>query len=478
MSKNRTATAWPAPRFPGMTFVLESTVSDVEGVKRFIKEEGGRVVPVITASVNYLLNGSRRGNKKTPEKKRADDLNQKGAAIQFLTEEQFFASLLPRTRDDALLWLESGKKGHERWRSLWNYWNDAKFTLDFNGLDFRGKDLSGCNFCAVTFIGADLSDTNLSGAYLDHLQGTHFDGACLRSATFHEASDCSFRRADLTGLNIHPNGVISNCDFTDALLPGFRGMASQLTTSVFRKADLPLAWLEESILRNNDFTAADLHEAQLARCDLTESKLVGADLRNADMRNAILVNADLRKADLRQTALADADLRGAIIDAADFRGASLFGVKVGKLDIAKARGLFEQMLAVGGVEGPMMRELAELARQSQLIQISIDLDLSGERIELSLQFINYHGCFCAGGVGVPCRRDYYPGGPINGKTVQEVMLNLAKKWHAGKLQLPSLTVTAKKCPLSKRDLVKCARGAWCEAFGVADPSGNEENKEH
>src|SRR5207248_304949 len=125
MRKKKTAIAWPAPRFPGKAFVLERTVSGAEGVTQFIKEEGGRIVSAVTASLDYLVSGYRRGNKKTPEKKRADELNQKGAAIQFLDEQQFYARLLP-TRDEALLLLKAGNKGRERWRRLWNTWNAAQ----------------------------------------------------------------------------------------------------------------------------------------------------------------------------------------------------------------------------------------------------------------------------------------------------------------------------------------------------------------
>src|SRR5262245_27640147 len=216
MSKKQPSITWPAPRFPGKTFVLESTVSDVEGVKRFIREEGGRVVPAVTASVDYLLTGHRGGNKKTPKKKRAEELNRKGAAIQFLNEERFCACLLP-TRDEALVLIAAGKKGRDRWRRLWNYFNDAQTTLDFNGLDLRGKDLSGCNFFTATFIGADLRDTDLSDCCLRQLKDIRFDGACLRSASFSEADHCSFKKADLTEANINP-AVFTNCDFTGAVL--------------------------------------------------------------------------------------------------------------------------------------------------------------------------------------------------------------------------------------------------------------------
>jgi hypothetical protein len=134
MTRKNSGVGWPAPRFPGKTFVLESTVSGAEGLTRFIEEEGGRVVPTVTASLDYLLTGPRRGNKKTPEKKRAEELNRKGASIEFLDEQEFFARLLP-TRDEALLLIGAGEKGRERWGVLWNHWNDARTTLDLNGLD-------------------------------------------------------------------------------------------------------------------------------------------------------------------------------------------------------------------------------------------------------------------------------------------------------------------------------------------------------
>jgi uncharacterized protein YjbI with pentapeptide repeats len=440
-------------------------------VKQFIEEEGGRVVPEVTPSLDYLLTGYRRGNKKTSEKKRADELNQKGAAIQFLSEQQFYARLLP-TRDEALLLLDAGEKGRERWQRLWNYWNNAQATLDFNGLDFRGKDLSYCNFCAVTFIGADLRDTNLSGCCLRQLKDVRFDGASLRSASFSEASHCSFKKADLTEAHINP-AVFTDCDFTGAVLCKVGGPYSQMTDCVFRKADLREAWLGESKLQQLDFTGADLREARLEKCDLTGAKLVGADLRNADLRNAILVHADLRKADFREAGLADADLTDAIIDGADFSGASLLGAQLGRLDLTKARGLRPELLSTGGAEGPKMRELVEVARQSQRLEVRIDLDLNGERVLLSMQSGSSSWGFSAAGYATHYRQGGSYGTPIDGQTVQAVMLNLAKKWHAGKLQLASVAVTAKKCPVPKPELKQLVASAWCEAFGVGVPSARD-----
>jgi uncharacterized protein YjbI with pentapeptide repeats len=463
MNKKRTAIAWPSPRYQGKTFVLESTVSNADSVKWFIKEEGGRVGRVITASVDYLINGYRRGNKKSPEKKRADDLNQKGAAIQFLDEQQFFASLLPTTRDEALLWLKAGKKGRERWQSHWNHWNDAKFTLDFNGLDFRGKDFSGCNFCAATFVGADLRDANLSSCCLRGLKDIRFEGACLASASFSEASDCSFRKSDLSEAHINP-AVFNHCDFTEARLCKIGGSYSDMKDCVFRKADLREAELEESKLQGLDFTGADLSGARLSRCDFTGAKLVGAKLVGADLTDAVLVGADLSKANLTEAILINVNLTSAIIDGANFTQATITALQLGDLDPTRARGLDPTQAARGGKVGPNIRNLETIVGQSGKLETQAIIDMAGESITLGLvshdngRWINtmvqdpacgYHG---------------------HTQSFSNGMIEVTRKFIRGTLLLDTITIKCSKGPRKAKDLKELVVKAWYEAMGIEPPS--------
>jgi uncharacterized protein YjbI with pentapeptide repeats len=475
MSKKHNATAWPAPRFPGKTFVLESTVSDPEGIKQFVEEEGGRVVQAVTASLDYLLTGYRRGKKKTPEKKRADELNLKGAAIQFLDEQQFYARLLP-TRDEGLLLLKAGKNGLDRWRQLWNHWNDAQTILDFNGLDFRGKDLAHCNFCAVTFIGADLRDADLSGCCLRQLRDIRFDGACLRSASFSEASHCSFKKADLTEAHINP-AVFTNCDFTGAVLCEVGGSYSRMTDCVFRKADLREADLEDSELQGLDFTDADLTGARLPKCDFTKAKLTGAKLAGADLTDAVLARADLSKADLTKAILINADLTGATIDGATFTGATLTGLRTGNIDPARAKGLDLTQTAVGGKVGPNLRELESVAAQSRRLETQAIIDLTETSITLGLTS-HQNSRWISTMIREPtCGRHG------SCQSFSDGMIEVTKKFIRGTLRPETISAKCSKGPLKARELKELAVRAWSEAMGIEPPSAGairqtlEEDKE-
>lgn len=464
--KEKSATAWPAPRFPGKTFVLESTVPAVKQFKRFMKrvieEEGGRLASSVTESVDYLLTIDQRGNRKSADRKRAKELNRKGAAIQFLDVNQFFMRLLP-TQDEALILLQSGERGCNRWRMFESHWNAAQTTYDFNGIDLRGKDLSECNFCAAVFTGADLRNTDLTGCNLGRLKDTRFDGARLHEAHFSEASRCSFKKADLTEAHINP-AEFTSCDFTGAIMRELSGRFSQMTDCVFRQANLREARLEESKLRHVDFTGADLSGAHLSKCDFTGVKLTGAKLVGADLTDAVLAEADLSKADLTDAVLVNADLTGATIDGARFTGATLTGLQYGNTDPARATGLDLSQAVIGGKIGPNIRQLEDVAGQSQRLQTQAIITLRGKSIALGLT--SHRNSRLVGTVmsDQTCS--------LNGfsQSLSSGMIEVTKKFNLGQLRLDTVTVKCSKGPMKSGDLQELAVRAWCEAIGVEPPS--------
>jgi uncharacterized protein YjbI with pentapeptide repeats len=460
MAKKKSA-AWPAARFPGKTFVLDANVQSREDIEQFIAEEGGRALPAVAAALDYFVTGYRRGNKKSAEQKSAEELNSKGAAIALLTEEQFYALLLP-TREEALVLLNAGEKGRMRWQRLWNHWWGLTTPLDLDGVDLRGKKLAHCNLGRFTLNHADLRDADLTGACLPPLTDATLDGACLCHASFSQASHCSFKQADATDAHVNP-AVFTSCDFTGAVLRKLGGPYSQATDCVFRNADLSEAWLEQSKLQQADFTGANLTAARLPKCDLTGAKLAGARLAGADLTDAMLVGADLRKAVLTDAVLVNADLTNALIEGADFTGANLAGVNLGGIDPSQAIGLVVPS-GPGGQIGPNIRELEKVAHQSRRLETGAVIDLKDGRVEVML---TYHGK--SGWITTHLKAP--SGGITSGaQTLSAGMIDLTRKWTHGTLCLESITAKVSKGPLRSRDLLPLAVAAWCEACGTPVPA--------
>jgi uncharacterized protein YjbI with pentapeptide repeats len=460
MARKKSAPDWPAPRFPNRTFALASNLQ-TEGVKKFIEEEGGQVVSAVSASLDYLITGYPQGNRKTPEEKQARELNKKGAAIHVLSEQQFYTLLLP-DREEALLLLEAGEKGRQRWQALWNTWNFVRTKMDFSGLDLRGKNLSRCQLQTLILDGADLRNANLSGCALPELKEVKLDGAHLPWASFSRASGCSFTKADASQAHINP-AVFTGCDFTGAVLHKLGGMFSQITDCVFRKVDLREAGLERSQLRQTDFTEANLSGAELGQCVFDGVRFRGTKLVGAKLAGTRFVKADLSNADLRGAFLMGADLSGAVIDGANFEGANLADANLAGLDLAKARGLDPAAMTGKGKAGPQIAALEQVVRQSQRVSLVVTATLpSGGYVILQVDASKYG----VAGYHTVYREKSSDGRPGDGSTIPACMLHLANLYWRGTLQFDSVEVKAKNCPMGGRDLKKLALAAWCEAFGI------------
>jgi uncharacterized protein YjbI with pentapeptide repeats len=452
----------PAPKFPKKTFFLAGNVSDPEAATKFIKEEGGLVVAAVDAHLDYLVAGYPRGNRKTPEEKQARELNRKGAAIRVLTEQQFYILLLP-IREEALMLLQGGTRGRERWRALANHWWNLPALLDLRGIDLRGRKLPHCDFGHLLLDGADLRDADLTGCALPELREVRLDGARLRSASFTQATRCRFKGTDLTDAHINP-AVVASCDFAGAVLRKLRGPYSEMTDCVFRKADLREASLEESQLRRLDFRGADLSAALLSKCDFTGATFVGAKLACADLTDAVLTGADLRRADLTDALLVGADLTGAMIDGANFTGATLTGIRLGGLDPTKARGLDPAAAAVGGKVGPNLRALEDVARQSRRLQTRAVIELPGQTV--TVEITSYHRSSWL----TTFTQHPTMGRHSYAKTLSAGMIDLTRKFSNGKLRFDAITVKSSKCPVKPTELRSLAFRAWAEAMGVDPPS--------
>jgi hypothetical protein len=126
--------------------------------------------------------------------------------------------------------------------------------------------------------------------------------------------------------------------------------------------------------------------------------------------------------------------------------------------------------ARGGLILPLAK-LAKTARASRRLSTTAELEVQGRDAE-----VNASGQHTSSG-------EYYAGGSFSyepepatsfaaaivGETLELAMLNQAKLFFKGKLKLDSVEVKASKCPLKRKELLRLARAAWCEAFGIEIP---------
>lgn len=135
-------------------------------------------------------------------------------------------------------------------------------------------------------------------------------------------------------LNVAYGYDCSDCDLSNAVLPGRYMSGAKLHRVNFQnanlqranlsKASMPGAYLRGANLRSAnlewvDLTSADLVRANLDGAGLLRAKLPNANLSATSLRNAYMESATLSRADLREANLENADLRGA-----DLTNASLY----------------------------------------------------------------------------------------------------------------------------------------------------------
>jgi len=454
MAKKKPA-ALPAPRFPGVRFFLDADVEDEELLAQCIQVEGGETTTLVDDTLDVFI-FALRGRKKPAARRTAGALVKKGAQIELMSENDFFMRLLP-DRDHALAMLRAGGEWVDRWRRLWNYWNNATTTLDFNQLDFRKHNLSGCNFCAATFHGAKFQGADLAGCCLRALKDNRFDNARLAGASFSEATRCSFKKADLTRAHINP-AEFSDCDFTGAVLKDLSGSYSNMKRCVFRKADFTGARIDESKLQHLDFTGANFTSADLTGCDLTGATLTGATLAGANLTRAKLNQADLSKADLTGAILVKANLSGAKVKGANFKDTTLTGVNLTGVDTASATALNPAEAAKGGKAGANMQQLQQVLEQSQRLKTEAMIELDGKHMVVGVD-CTPHRCSTI-------IRESTSGFYGHSGSLRQGMLQVASKYVRGTLRPETVAAKCVKGPLKSKQLKQLAIRAWCEVMGI------------
>lgn len=188
-------------------------------------------------------------------------------------------------------------------------------NTDLRSLSLRGKILRQASFKACNMKNMDLSFVNFKEAELyacdlshSNLFQTIFTRADLRGACIENAN---LEGADLESADLRKGGVGVSFG-SDSGLP-------QQSAVNFRGANLSGAKLVGSMASHADFSDAMMSGANMTGADLRGAQLVGADLSNADIGGAKLKGANTKSAILTGVTVAllrdaEADLSDAITD--------------------------------------------------------------------------------------------------------------------------------------------------------------------
>jgi uncharacterized protein YjbI with pentapeptide repeats len=461
----------------GKTFKLTGALYSgyPDRATRLVGTEGGRIVPNITATLDFLVEFHANRDSRA-DRKKVRELNESaGAAIQVLTGEQFNDLFLPDPTL-ALALLRSGPAGVERFNLARA---GTRVVLDLGGADLRDLALAGVNLGHVNLDGADLRGADLGKAWLPVLAGALLDGANLTEARIAGFRNCSLRQANLTRAQPErPLGhwgclPIERCDLTGANLTDAVLHDLAPVDSVFHEADLGGVDWDAGQLKGVDLRRLHISQASFAAADLTGAQLAEARLDQANFLEANLTAADLTGANLRGTVLIDANLSRAVLDGADLAGANLMGANLTGVDLTRARGVDSARTAPAAKVGPNIREWEKLAGGARWLTTTARMALpEGRSVELWVQ-VSAHGrdvCTESRVSGPYLARLFYRIGP---KTVGAAFIDLPRRWVDGELRLESVTARGSGVALRGKALTQLARRAWCEGCGVPVPSADD-----
>jgi uncharacterized protein YjbI with pentapeptide repeats len=321
----------------------------------------------------------------------------------------------------------------------------------------------------MTLDDADLHGANLEYAYSGSLRRVNLDEVRAPNIYLANASDCTFREANLEEAWMFWGGtgkLIERCDFTGAKLPRARlsnNPGNMVSHCTFQRADLSGAKMERTTFKQVDFRNADLSGIIAASARFEQTDFSGAKLVRADLRQASLVNADLRDTDLRDAVLNEADLTGAQVDGADFTGAVLSGANLTGVELGRAKNLRPPVVRVAG---PKLQELATVAAAATRFETSAEVDLGdGQFARLELTRHSSGGAVrcTASSFYLRGRDDVHSW--IAAPTFEQGMLNLADRWPNATLRLDTIKAKGGRSPRGDK-LQALAVGAWSEVFGV------------
>lgn len=409
---------------------------------KFLETDGVKVVDDVSKSLDYLVTGATGF---VTLKKKAEQLNQKGAAIDIIDDAQFCNLIVP-TLDEFLQLLHAGEKGVARVNLFTNNWNFRNHLPSFDGQDLRNADLR--RWHAVH--GAVLEGVDLRGANLGHSQlgfkKCLLDGASFESANIFAILENSATSADFSKVNAMSQ-MILHCDFTRSIFRGVRLAHAVFTGCKFDDADLRDADLSRSILANVSLCRADLSAATLM-----ETKLDSADLRGCKFNNANLTMADLS---------------GANVDGADFTDANLAGANLNNVDVSTAIGLSQDSTKSAANIGPAVKEWIQSGTSAQKLVTRVKL--LKDQHEIVVEVGAYNGHFRA----FDTSHNYWNSGSRTPAAIEQMLTTIVNRWSGAAPEPESVTVSATKASQPTKELKSLALRMWCELFGVAAPSEDE-----
>ncbi len=396
-------------------------------------------------------------------------VQKKYPGVSVVDQVGFYKLLVP-TPDEFRALLTSEPRDWQFWHKVRDRLWAAGAKIDLTGSDLRKQILTSANFQSVILDDADFCGARLEHAHFGPLRRAKFNGAGMRYAFFSQAEDCSLRNVILDNAHMNPATFV-HCDFDGAALREVFAAYTQAAGCTFRRANLTEAGFEQSNFTGCDFTDAVLSKAKLSKCDFAGANLSEADCTGGDFRNVKFINANLSKVNFRDANLSGADFTGATIDGADFTGANLTGAVTAGVDASKAKNF---AVVAARAAGPRMAELAQVAKQSRKLEVSIELGLKGKEYVTITASVSTYGTtqYTNANHTHFAERSTF-GSYVDAPTFEQGMLNLVDLWSKGTPRLETVKATAKQCPLKPKELLALARDAWCEALGVAIPTAAE-----
>lgn len=196
-------------------------------------------------------------------------------------------------------------------------------NVDLTGLSLKGKKLRQASFSACIMEGMDLSHADFQEAELyacdlshSNLYQTIFVRADLRGARIENAN---LEGADLESADLRVGGVAKEGEYS-----------AHRNAVNFRGANLSGAKLAGSMASNADFSDAMLSGANMSRADLSNAMLEGANLSNADIHGTSLKGANIKSAIL--TGVNAKELKDTGIDLSEAITDANVGIAVSDLD--------------------------------------------------------------------------------------------------------------------------------------------------
>jgi uncharacterized protein YjbI with pentapeptide repeats len=469
-----------APRFQGDRVVLAGRFDKWDACSRerlehIIKEEGGMLVENLDATVSLLVMKEPTGA--TTHEKKVAKLNDAGASIQVWSGDEVLSRVEPTDEVIDQL-LHGGSPGHERLARLFRLLeldgqgvsNDDPPLHTTRALSLRGMDLTDIPLWTACHEDADFRETTRphplrqtqSHQVIGPLRNCKLSKAQLE-VSFCALVDCDCRNSDFTGSWMHGFRVRApvHSDFTNATLVEFHFEDCDLSGSVFARANLTRAELENAVVKDASLKGACLKSLQGKKADFTGSDCSKADFSDADLMGAKFDGCNLAGASFRGAVLMNGSMKGAILKGADFTNANVANVNFEGADTTRVKGL--SLSNRNLVAGPRLQELAKQVSKAVSFKTTIEVQSHKEPIRLTAW---RSGCNWSRDLWATTLSDW----DQRASTLEDAMIAAVSCWPHATPQPHTVVVEGKKLGMTKPKITQLAREAWCETFGIAGPS--------